>query len=80
MWNKKKRSDLKEPYKCEKCDHKTKNKTNLIQHYLNYHGNFEERKNNFKFFCEYCNYGTFSKSFIEKHINSIKHETIKNNY
>lgn len=77
---KKKRSDLKEPYKCEKCDHKTKNKTNLIQHYLNYHGNFEERKNNFKFFCEYCNYGTFSKSFIEKHINSIKHGTIKNNY
>lgn len=75
---KKKRSDLKDPFKCEKCDYQSKNKIILIQHYLNYHGNFEERKNKFKFFCEYCNYGTFAKSFIEKHNNSKKHNNNKN--
>ena len=75
---KKKRSDTKDPLKCEKCEYKTKNKTVLIQHYLNEHGSFDERKNNFKFFCECCNYGTFAKSFIEKHKNSNKHKILQN--
>lgn len=71
---KKKRSDIKDPYKCEKCNYITKNKTIFKQHCLNYHSTFEERKNNFKFFCEKCNYGTFAESFIEKHKNSKKHK------
>lgn len=73
---KKKRSDYKEAYKCENCDYKTKNKTILIQHYLNYHGNYDERSKQFKFFCKCCNYGTFAKSFIEKHNSTNKHKSL----
>jgi len=77
---KKKRSDIKDPFNCEMCDYKTKNKTVLMQHFLNEHSNFEERKNNFKFFCESCNYGTFAKPFIDKHNNTIKHKLLEFNY
>jgi hypothetical protein len=70
----KKRSDCKDPFKCDKCDYKTKNKTILKQHYLNEHGDIKERKEQFKFYCELCDFGTFSKDFIETHNNSEKHK------
>ena len=40
----KKRKDIKEPLKCEKCEYKTKNKHLLLQHKLNEHATKEERE------------------------------------
>ena len=34
----------------------------------------EERKKGFKYYCDYCDYGTFSRMFIETHNNSEKHK------
>lgn len=70
---KKKRSDYKEPHKCDKCDFISKNKTNLKQHYLNYHGNLIERESEFKYYCKLCDYGTFSNDLFNKHNNTDKH-------
>ncbi len=71
---KKKRSDIKEPYKCEKCLYETKNIVIFKQHKLTEHGNKEERKKEFKFYCECCDIGTFSKDIYKKHVNSDKHK------
>ena len=76
----KKRSDIKEPFKCaggtsgEKCEYKTKNKTTLKQHYLNDHGTLEEREKEFKCYCKVCDFGTFSIDIYKNHIESEKHK------
>ena len=44
------------------------------EHKLNYHSNKEEREKEFKYYCNYCDYGTFAISFIEKHNNTKKHK------
>ena len=73
---KKMRSDNKEPYECNKCKYKSKNRINLLQHELNYHATREEREKGFKFYCKVCDYGTFSKDFFENHNASGKHKKI----
>jgi len=64
--------------KCEKCDYLTNNKYQLQQHYLNYHATKEERETDFKYYCKCCDYGTYSKDFIEKHNNTNKHKIQSN--
>ena len=58
---KKKRSDIKEAYTCDKCEYKTKNIYTFKQHVLNEHGTKEERLKEFKYYCKYCDFGTYSK-------------------
>lgn len=70
----KKRKDIKEPFKCKKCEYETKNKTLLKQHKLNEHGTIEERKEKFKYYCEVCDFGTFSIDIFNKHNNTRKHK------
>ena len=70
----KKRSDYKEPVKCDFCDYTTKNTITIKKHMLNKHKTKEERKKEFKFYCEPCNFGTFSKDTMEIHNNSEKHK------
>ena len=77
---KKKRSDTKEPYKCDKCEYKTKFTTSFKQHKLNEHKNKEEREDGFKFYCSLCDYGTFSVDFYEKHVKTNNHIKHKKNY
>jgi len=36
-------------------------------HYLNNHANKEERKKGFKYYCEACDIGNFSKSLFKLH-------------
>jgi len=72
----KKRSDYKEPFKCDKCEYKTKNNVTLKQHILNEHSSKEERAIGFKFYCKYCDFGTFSKDFLDKHNNTNKHQNL----
>lgn len=70
----KKRSDCKEPLQCDRCEYKTKNKTLLIQHKLNEHASIEERKKEFRYYCENCDYGTFSIDLYNRHIQTDKHK------
>jgi len=70
----KKRSDYKEPYECEQCDYKTKNKTTFKQHVLNEHADKKTREKKFKYYCKYCDIGTFSIDVINNHYESKKHK------
>jgi len=70
---KKKRSDYKEPLKCEKCEYQTKNKLMMLQHKLNEHSTVEEREKEFKYYCKKCDYGTISKDLFNKHQQTQKH-------
>ena len=70
----KKRVDIKEPFKCEKCEYSSKNKINVKQHYLNEHGTKEEREREFKYYCKECDNGTFSIDLYNRHINTEKHK------
>ena len=74
----KKRSDIKDPIKCNDCLYSTKNKTMMKQHKLNEHSTKQERKKEFKFYCECCDFGTFSKDLFEKHNNTDKHKNYVN--
>lgn len=65
---------IKEIYKCEKCKYTTKFKNNYKMHILNQHSNEEEKKKEFKYYCEVCNFGSFGKTYYDKHINTKKHK------
>lgn len=71
---KKKRSDIKDAYKCDKCPYETRNITMFKQHKLSEHGTKEEREANCKYYCKDCDFGTFSKDIFDKHINTNKHK------
>jgi hypothetical protein len=70
----KERSDKKGIFNCSKCDYKNKNNITLKQHYLNTHGTLEEREKDFKYYCKYCNFGTFSIDLINIHNETKKHK------
>jgi hypothetical protein len=72
----KKRSDCKDPLKCESCEYETKNKTTLLKHKLNNHSTKEERSEKFKYYCKFCDYGTFSIDSFDIHNNTDKHKII----
>lgn len=69
----KKRYDCKDPYKCTECDHETRNIVTHKKHILNAHSNKETRKKEFKFYCDYCDFGTFSKNTYETHNKTKRH-------
>lgn len=71
---KKKRSDCKDPYKCDKCNYKTKNIFSFEQHKLNEHASREEREKEFKYYCKYCDFGTYSNDLINTHNKTEKHK------
>ena len=64
---------------CDKCDYETKNETTLLKHKLNNHSTKEERQNNFKYFCKYCDYWTFSIDSYNLH-NETKNIKVSLNY
>lgn len=72
----KKRSDYKEPMKCAHCDYTSKNKTTLNTHILNYHKTKEDRQKEFRYYCQNCDFGTFSKDIMDKHNDTEKHKHI----
>jgi len=67
------RSDKKYPEKCELCDYKPVNNKNYIRHKLTFHSTKEERKNEFAFYCEKCDFGTFEIGRYKTHLGSKKH-------
>jgi len=70
----KKRSDFKDPFKCEDCEYTTKNISIMKIHKLNKHSPKEEREKEFKHYCKFCDYGSFSLDSFNLHINTIKHK------
>lgn len=67
-------------YKCESCEYETANKLTYLQHKLNKHSNYEERRDGFRYHCESCDYGTFSKDLFKNHNESEKHKRRCINY
>jgi len=74
--HKKKRSDYKEPFKCENCSYCTKNRTTLKVHNLNMHSDKETRQKEYTYYCDKCDFGTFSKDIYDTHITTKKHKRI----
>lgn len=70
----KKRTDKTEVGKCKQCEYETNNYSLMLKHILNKHSTKEERKNKFKYYCDMCDFGTFSKDTFEIHKNSQKHK------
>jgi hypothetical protein len=70
----KKRSDYKDPFKCNICEYETKNIVMMKIHKLNKHSDANDREKEFKYYCKYCDYGSFSEDSYIKHINTIKHK------
>ncbi len=73
----KERTDKKNIGKCKDCEYYSENNTNMTKHILNKHSTKLERKEKFKYYCEICDFGTFSKKTIENHNNSEKHKLFK---
>lgn len=71
----KKRSDLKAPLKCAQCDYKTKNTISYKKHILNDHADKKTREKEFKYYCKYCDFGTFSQDTLSVHNNTKKHKS-----
>lgn len=76
--HRKKRCDIKEPYKCEHCNYETKNRTTFKKHVLNEHSDKNKRKKEFRYYCDTCDFGTFSKDSFTIHQNTKKHKRYKN--
>ena len=70
----KKKDNYKQAEKCKFCDYTTKNTALIKKHRLNEHAEKEEREKEFKYYCSYCDFGTFSKVTLEVHKNSNKHK------
>lgn len=66
---------LCEEYACDECKYTTKIKLNYEMHLLNNHSSKEEKKKKFTYYCEVCNFGTFGKTFFDKHLQTNKHKT-----
>lgn len=74
----KSRSDKRIIHQCPKCEYKLQpqGNTNMKQHILNEHGTKEDREKGFKYYCKYCDYGTFAKPLYTRHNNTEKHKHI----
>ena len=46
----------------------------MKKHILNEHSTKEQREKEFKFYCSYCDFGTFSKDTIKVHNETNKHK------
>ena len=65
-------------YKCDKCNYESVNELNFKTHNLNNHLSKEERKLQFKFYCDKCDFGCFTETCYTSHIQTQKHK-IKTN-
>ena len=67
------RSDKILEEKCKYCDYKPTKTTNYRLHYLNKHAPKEERIKEFPFYCEKCDFGSFNKILLDRHLETEKH-------
>ena len=67
------RSDKMLESKCKLCIFEAKNSANMLVHILTKHSNPERRKKEFKYYCEKCDSGTFTKILFDRHLETKKH-------
>jgi len=67
------RSDKKFTGQCDQCSFNTYQPTNLKLHYLNHHAGQDERKKEFKYYCQSCDYGSFVKRLYQIHLDTKHH-------
>jgi hypothetical protein len=72
----KKRIKEKELFSCDKCNFSSTNKNNYLTHKLNNHSTKEERNQQFKYYCDNCDFGVFTASSFEIHKNSLRHNRL----
>ena len=70
----KKRCDCKMPFVCDYCKYETKNSITFKKHTLNEHATKDTREKEFKYYCKYCDFGTFSIDTFNLHNNTKKHK------
>jgi hypothetical protein len=63
--------------KCYHCDYENINNINMKSHILRKHSSQECRQKEFKYYCEFCDFGTFNKYVYEKHSESDNHLRIQ---
>jgi hypothetical protein len=67
------RSDKRLNPQCKDCSYNSTNSTNMKVHCLNQHSPKEERKKEFKYYCERCDFGTFVEILFTRHTETKKH-------
>ena len=60
--------------KCPHCEYTTKNVLMQKQHILIAHSTKEEREEGFKYYCKYCDFGTFAILLYNRHNECKKHK------
>jgi hypothetical protein len=68
------RSDKKVLDKCPYCNYIPTGNLIMKQHILNMHETKEKRKDNFKYYCDFCDFGSFSQKIYNTHILTDKHK------
>ena len=68
------RSDKVLEPKCKHCEYTTKNLTCMKVHCLTQHSTKEERKNEFKYYCDKCDFGTYAEILFTRHCETKKHK------
>ena len=69
---KNKKSGIKNPKICIKCNHVCFNHLNLRHHILTQHSTIEDREKE-KYYCKVCDKVFFCKYYIDLHMKSMKH-------
>ncbi len=61
---------------CTICNKEFTPYNKLRAHILSKHSTKEEREEEFPYYCNFCDFGTFGKCLLDKHYNSKKHQNI----
>ncbi len=70
----KERSDkILEPI-CKFCNYKTINLRSMKTHILTHHLEKDDRKKEFKYYCDKCDFGTFGEILFIRHCETNKHK------
>ncbi len=59
---------IREEIKCNICDYKHIREDCIKSHILNNHSTKEQRKGEYKYYCDKCDFGTFSNQRFSEHL------------
>ena len=68
------RSDKVLEPKCKHCEYTTNNLTCMKVHCLTHHSTKEDRKKEFKYYCDKCDFGTYAEILFTRHCETKKHK------
>jgi len=67
------RSDKVLEEECKFCSYKSNKITNMRLHILTNHSSKEDRKNQMKYYCDKCDFGTNAEVLFQRHLETKKH-------